>query len=747
MEIVGYADRLSVQQGQTIRFMVSCQQPRYRADIVRLIHGDENPRGPGFKEELIETSANGEYPGRHQALHNGSHVVIPDNPSLRPSGGFTLQAWVYSTTPNKGAQGLLTKWSAAEGAGYGLVIDQDGALALWLGDGAGQVERITSGNSLRPWEWYFIAASFDPGSGQVRLTQEPITGWPQDASRVVVERSTSARSVGERDDAFLMAGYWEGTASEKLVGGHFNGKIESPCLFGRALSQQELASLKGGATLQSLGDALVAGWDFTADISSSKVSDTSSHGLHGHTVNMPARAMTGHTWTGREINYNRAPTEYGAIHFHDDDLNDAAWEVDFELAVPDQLKSSVYAARLRTDGGEDYIPFFVRPKKGTATARVAFLAPTFSYLAYANEHMAESELLGALNPRMAGTAYPDQPGDKYILEQKLGSLYDSHTDGSGVCYSSRLLPILNMRPKFGAAILSGSPHQFNADLHLVDWLETQGHDYDVITDEDLHFEGEELLGPYKVILTGSHPEYWSEQMLDSAKSYFNNGGRMMYLGGNGFYWITSMDPERGHTVEVRRWIGTKSWIAEPGEDYHSTTGEVGGLWRFRGRPPQKMFGVGFTAQGIDLGRPYRRQSGSFDPRASFIFEGVGQDELIGDFYSLVLDHGAAGFELDRVDPALGSPPDALVLATSFGYSDLYLHVIEQVTVTNPNEGGTKHPLVYSDMVHFDYPNGGAVFSVGSISWCGSLSYNGYDNNVSRVTGNVLKRYASDDPLP
>ena len=746
MEIVGYADRLSVQQGEMVRFMVSCQQLRYRADIVRLIHGDENPKGPGFKEELIETSVNGEYPGREQVLYKGSYVLVPDNPLLRRVGSFTLQAWIYPTTPDKGVQGLLTKWSAAEGVGYGLVIDEDGGLALWLNGKAGQMEPVRSGSSLRALEWYFVTATYDAERGQVRLSQEPLTGWPQDASRVVVERSTAVREVGEGDVAFLMAGYWEGTASERSVGGHFNGKIDSPRLFGRALSQQELESLKGGASPQALGEALIAEWDFAADPSSTKVTDTSSHGLHGHTVNMPARAMTGHNWTGNEINYNRAPGEYGAIHFHDDDLDDARWEVDFELSVPAKMMSGVYAARLKAGDGEDYIPFFVRPKKGTASARIAFLAPTFSYLAYANEHGVASPLMQILDPRAASASYPIQTQDKYIVEEGLSSLYDTHTDGSGVCYSSRLRPILNMRPKYNMPILN-SPHQFSADLHLVEWLEAQAHPFDVVTDEDLHFEGEDLLAPYKVVLTGSHPEYWSEPMLEALESYLNNGGRLMYLGGNGFYWITSIDPERRHTVEVRRWRGTQSWAAAPGEAFHSTTGEMGGLWRFRGRAPQKMLGVGFTAQGLDRGAPYRRQTGSFDPRAAFIFEGVGQDELIGDFDSLVLGFGAGGFELDRLDPALGSPPHALLLATSSGHSDYFQHVIEEVLCSNPQEGGTGQPLVKADMVYFEYPNGGAVFSVSSISWCGSLSYEGYENNVSRITGNVVTKFASDDPLP
>jgi N,N-dimethylformamidase len=44
------------------------------------------------------------------------------------------------------------------------------------------------------------------------------------------------------------------------------------------------------------------------------------------------------------------------------------------------------------------------------------------------------------------------------------------------------------------------------------------------------------------------------------------------------------------------------------------------------------------------------------------------------------------------------------------------------------------------MVFFETPNGGAVFSVGSINWLGSLSHDGYDNNVSRITDNVILEF-------
>ena len=39
-----------------------------------------------------------------------------------------------------------------------------------------------------------------------------------------------------------------------------------------------------------------------------------------------------------------------------------------------------------------------------------------------------------------------------------------------------------------------------------------------------------------------------------------------------------------------------------------------------------------------------------------------------------------------------------------------------------------------------------MFSTGSIAWSAGLSYNNYDNNVSRITANVLRKFAADDPL-
>jgi N,N-dimethylformamidase len=522
----------------------------------------------------------------------------------------------------------------------------------------------------------------------------------------------------------------------------FNGKIANPCIFGRALRPEEIRELRLGASPADVaGGDILAAWDFSADISSARVTDTSKNQLHGRTINVPARAVTGPNWTGGTVNYREAPREYGAIHFHEDDLEDAGWEPDFEWEIPAGLRSGVYAVRLTAGECEDHIPFFVRAAKGTASARVALLLPTLTYLAYANEHLQFNIDLG--KPGVIGRSISPDPLDICLAAHPEWGLsfYDLHADGSGNVYSTRLRPIVNLRPKYRMWLL-GSPRGLSADLYLVDWLEQKGFAFDVLTDEDLHHEGYEVLSRYRAVITGTHPEYSTANMLDGLESYVRSGGQLLYLGGNGFYWVTAVDPERPHIFELRRGhAGTRSWEPAPGECYHSTTGETGGLWRHRGRPPNALVGIGFAAMGWDT-TPYgyQRLPGSFDKRARFIFEGIGDQEIIGEF-GLVMG-GAAGDELDRVDYKLGTPPHCLLLASSGPHGKYYVPVIEDFAQITPSTMEDCRANVRADMTYFETPKGGAVFSVGSISWAGSLSHNNYQNNVSRITENVLRKFLS-----
>ena len=748
-ELTGYTDRFSVAPGEPIRFMVSTDLPSYETNLVRLIHGDENPEGPGYKEELVDASINGQRRGRKQVAQSGSYILVEEHGQLSQLQSFTLQAWIYPTTPDKGqAQGLLSKWSADE-PGFCLAVGAEGALELWLaGTGADSGGRISTGEALRACEWYFVAAAFDANTHTLRLYQLPLSDWPSDNSSVVVERTVLAQLPGRNGCPLLIAANGVGTTNTDRYAalGLYNGKIDSPRVFSRALDTDEIEQLRRGVAPAEVAPSdLVAAWDFAATPSSASVIDRGPHALHGVAVNMPARAMAGHNWTAGEFDFKHAPEQYGAIYFHDDDLEDAGWEPDFELVVPNNLRSGVYAARLTGEAQEDHIPFIVRPPRGKANASILYLMPTMTYVAYANDRMdaAHEHLVG-----LSAEHIKWDPLDLYLAEHPefAMSFYDRHSDGSGCSYSSYLRPIVNLRPKY-RHLLTGASRLLGEDLYLIDWLDEKGFAYDVATDHDLHHEGQDLLANYRVMLTGTHPEYWTAPMLTALEAYLAGGGRLMYLGGNGFYWVTSVDAERPHIAEVRRGMsGTRAWNSAPGECYHSTTGELGGHWRHRGKTPNRLTGIGFTAQGWGDPAPgYTRKPDSFDERAAFIFDGIEADETIGDF-GLVFG-GAAGDELDRIDYSLGTPHHTLVLASSGPHGPSILPVIEDYTQVNAELMTDPGATVRADMVYFETLNDGAVFSVGSICWCGSLSHNGYDNNVSRITENVLKAFANANDLP
>ena len=242
---------------------------------------------------------------------------------------------------------------------------------------------------------------------------------------------------------------------------------------------------------------------------------------------------------------------------------------------------------------------------------------------------------------------------------------------------SRLRPVLNFKAQYHSWLggHGSAVYQYNADTHLFDWLEEKRVAYDVITDEDLHAGGLALIEPYDVIMTGTHPEYHSTVMWDAMKAWIDRGGRLMYMGGNGWYWRVAFSAHWPGVIELRRAEdGIRPWIAEPGEYYHSFNGEYGGLWRRIGRAPNVMAGVGFIAQGFDFSSYYRRAPDADDPRARFIFDGV-PEEIIGDFG--LVGGGAAGIELDCITTALGSPTNMLRLASSEGHSGLMLLVNEE----------------------------------------------------------------------
>jgi N,N-dimethylformamidase len=300
-------------------------------------------------------------------IHAGSFVEVATAEPLAALESFTFAAYIWPTTPARGEQAVISAWSHDTQRGAALVIGPKG-LGLRIGAGKGRVETVTTGKALLSHEWYFVAGSYDARTRSVRLLQEPMhhhVGTRDAASKNT--KAKHAASLAHGAPLIIGASFKAFDAGRTACTQHYNGKIDSPRVAARALGEAELQAFKAKRVSGALLHDLVAAWDFGADITSVTVSDTSPNRLHGRVVNMPARGMTGHNWNGEEMCWRHAPDQYGAIHFHDDDIHDAGWQVDVSLTVPKNLKSGLYAARLRCGKNledEDYVPFAILPPRG-----------------------------------------------------------------------------------------------------------------------------------------------------------------------------------------------------------------------------------------------------------------------------------------------------------------------------------------------------------------------------------------------
>lgn len=693
--VVGYLDSLYAHAGDELTVRVSVFDPsqRYNAELVRMVCGETGPKGPGVKEERIEAGLARDYRGGEQHTPVGSHAIVD---RLPPLGALTLSFLVWPTLPGRFAQTLVHL------GGLRLYLDDAGAVALSV-DG----ETISTGRPLRQCWWYRVDARYDPRTGAAAIASTPLPGPHNDAKGQARGRLPANAKL----HAPLVFAASRGT--EGNTAHHFYGKLEAP-------------KLRAGK--------IAAEWDFARGMGTARVEDIARRRLHGRTVNAPKRAVTGSKWNGSIHDWRQDPSHYAAIHFHGDDLYDARWKPSFKLKLPKDLRSGFYAIKLQASGPAFYVGFIVSPRRSAKRAKLAVLASTATYLAYANYRRRMTP--GPFELAMGTLPMVDMTDILLAEHPEFGnSTYDVHRDGFGVSHTTIRRPLFNMRP-------GGRFWNYSMDLCLIDWLDNQGIDYDVVTDHELQAQGSALLKKYRAVMTGSHPEYYSLEMSKACEEFLAAGGRFMYMGGNGFYWRVTFPRAFPGMMELRRAEdGTRAWAEKPGQYFHAT-GEYGGLWLRVGRAPNTLAGIGFIAQGFDASTYYRRTDASRDPRAAFLFKGIG-DEIIGDFGAW--GDGAAGLEIDCYDAQLGSPRHALVVASSENHSNAFLLVNEEMTSNSHGVDGTLNARVKADMVFFETRAGGAVFATGSIAYVASLAHNNYDNNVSRLTHNAVERFL--DPTP
>lgn len=440
---------------------------------------------------------------------------------------FFAQPWMLDA---EYPQSILSNLNPDEKTGICVLIGKKNDLLIWVGTGS-RVETITVPLSAATQRWFHARLTIRAGTVAASVTYLPSDN--EIAPQPTSSQSTLLSPAKLDSNSPLLFGATQAAQPDTRHARpihFFNGRLDAPHF--RALGRTSWD---------------IAKYDFSKGIDTDEIFDVSGSGLDGVLINAPTRAIRGHDYDHRLIGYSwkNASYGFGAIHFHDDDLDDAAWETDFKITIPGDLRSGAYAMEVQDTDSDlsDEIVFFVRPKEMRPQAKTAFVFATFTYLAYANEHMYDES-------KPTRISFPEGiqllPSDNYYTMERrkdLGlAIYDVHSDGSAVVYSSSKRPILNVRPDYVHWGFQ-RPREFSADLMMVGFLEELlGDGYDVLTDQDLHLRGQAALASYDVVITSSHPEYPSMESLNAYEGFARNGGHLMYTGGNGFYVSFHMPP-------------------------------------------------------------------------------------------------------------------------------------------------------------------------------------------------------------
>ncbi|MDA1056046.1 MAG: carboxypeptidase regulatory-like domain-containing protein [Planctomycetota bacterium] len=356
------------------------------------------------------------------------------------------------------------------------------------------------------------------------------------------------------------------------------------------------------------------------------------------------------------------------------------------VTAPDE--SGLYYLHAKTRSGQfQSFPWLVTP--ATPRAKIAVMASTMTWNAYNS--------FGGRSNYFNQAGLPDRP--VLNARQDVGR----YTDADVWPYTQTAAPLSFQRPEPASEIpedaditdpIQGRTEScFAAGLwRLLGWLDREAFACDLYSDVQLHF-GELPLDEYQALVLDNHPEYWSPEMYRLVKAWiFERGGKLLYLGGCGLYAEADLPDER--TMLCRR----------------------EGVYELRQDTPDRLLGVAYTHTGFQTGAPYRVLD-----EAHWAFAGTGLkngDRFGGQSLHERCPGGASAHELDKIGP--DAPP----------------HVAHLAKGDNPDDAG-------ADLICFDTPSGGGVFSTGSLTWTLSLPI---DDNVSTITANVLRRWTDTEEI-
>jgi N,N-dimethylformamidase len=339
------------------------------------------------------------------------------------------------------------------------------------------------------------------------------------------------------------------------------------------------------------------------------------------------------------------------------------WKPTLNVALDKNTKPGYYQALLQHEGEQYPIYFIVG---SSAKAEITLIAPVSTWMAY--------------NPY----------GGK--------SLYQNKFENKTV-YS-----VSSQRPNNAFQL----NHYIDVEANAFNWFYENYQSINIIP--DYYLESEHALAGCKVLVPVYHCEYISRRMYNTTKRFLAEGGSMISLGANQYYWnIRYHDNYR--RIECRKDL-----------TFFTDSYEYGGMWKHHLRHPKNFFGESYTGSGMHTFAPYKATNASH-----WLLEGTGIRN--GDLFGMhgINELGISGAETDKAKKS----PDIEIIAHAMNCDSE--EIGKNYDPNDPRWNGDGG----GDIILKKLSGVNAILSAGSIQCASGL---GTDAVFTTIIKNFIQRY-------
>ncbi len=391
------------------------------------------------------------------------------------------------------------------------------------------------------------------------------------------------------------------------------------------------------------------------------------------------------------------------------------WKDTIKYKIPDDAETGLYSLKLTTDKGAGYsITFVVQPKTDQDTdKKILVLASSNNWQTY-NVWGGRSRYRNFENPKSAqlisnlktlGLRFAPENLKtfiKKILRKYTVVSIKNHPN------ASQFRPLSIRRPHPNCSISEESVmDQFTSHLaagewRVTSWLEREGFKYDMISGYELH-HNPDILKNYDVFILSTHSEYWSKEMFNTLKQFYNNGGSILNLSGNSIYReVEFLDNGNLRCTSLR--------FTDSAEDESQVIIVRFDMRGYGNCAPYKIIKADhWVFNGTNLRKGDLFAQHSLNHHSDKSVKHFDKDPASSPGMAILTGDGGSGWETDKITAT--APKDSELLAKG----------------TNNRGGG-------ADMVIRESCGKGIMFSASSITFGGTLLI---DENCSKIVKNVL----------